>query len=230
MYCRRCGLRIFGWVRGARGRIPAVFFDPALSTWPSKRTASKLFSPKKQRNLAAQRFRCLEGCVENGPTARETYRRVGVSALTPLRLAVGTRFRRYATTTSDGDVRCSASTVDALRRVRRGTSTERAKVKIAEANRKGPQHRKRRTARRPEALYPSFPRSCAGVHDLWTSHAGRAGARPYQPHARPRRHVSPVPAQRFWLIWRMSIGFRFGYVRRVICLLTQTHVRSDSTL
>ena len=144
-------------------------------------------------------------------------------------------------------------TVDALRRVRRGTSTERSKVKIAEANRKGPQHRKRRTARRPEALYPLFPRSCAGVHDLWTCHAGSRGSaslpaarvatptRPTAdtPHAGTparrhagtpaRRHASPAPAQRFWLISRMSIGFRFGYERRVICSLTQTHVRSDST-
>jgi hypothetical protein len=63
--------------------------------------------------------------------------------------------------------------------VRRGAPTERAKVKIAEANGKGPQHRKRRTARRPEVLYPSFPRPCAGVYDLWMCHAGRAGARPY---------------------------------------------------
>src|SRR5271157_6520382 len=77
-------------------------------------------------------------CVEKqSPSLKE--RRIGVSACRRAWL-VGTRSRA----------------------IRRGTSTERAKVKIGEANRKGPQHRKRRTARRPEALYPSFPASCAG--------------------------------------------------------------------
>ena len=81
----------------------------------------------------------------------------------------------------------------------------------------------------PKPFIPHSRVLVRGVHDLSTCHAGRAGARPYRPRASPRRHASPAPTHRFWLISRMSVGFCFGYERRVICSLTQTHVRSDST-
>jgi hypothetical protein len=105
---------------------------------------------------------------------------------------VGRRSRAIRRRTSDVDVRCSASDSRCTRRVRRGTFTERAKVKIAEPDKKGPQHRKRRTARRPEALYPSFPRSCVGC-SRFMDVPRRTRARPYQPHAWPRRPADAFP-------------------------------------
>ena len=95
------------------------------------------------------------------------YRRVGVGgdvSACPRVWLVGTRSRAIRRGTSDGDVRCSASDgrCTPARPARHVYRT--CEPKITEANRKGRNTESVAAVRRLEALYPSFPRSCARVH------------------------------------------------------------------
>src|SRR5271166_3719981 len=171
---------------------------------------------RKLARLAAEAYRCVGvGCIGAGGA---TCRRVVVSASSRVGVSAGLAKRHQLRRRPPSYHRCVEKQspslkerrigVSACRRawlvgtrsraIRRGTSTERAKVKIGEANRKGPQHRKRRTARRPEALYPSFPASCAGRSRFMDGQRRIARERvptADTPTRRPRRYVPPYASR-----------------------------------
>jgi hypothetical protein len=133
------------------------------------------------------------GVGEKRRIGGSAYRRVGGSAC-PRAWLVGTRSRAIRRSTSDGDVRCSASDgrCTPARPARHVYRT--CEPKITEANRKGRNTESVAAVRRLEALYPSFPRSCARVHGFMD--VPRRSARERVPTSHTRGHADP-PTRRY---------------------------------
>jgi hypothetical protein len=126
------------------------------------------------------------------------YRRVGGSAC-PRAWLVGTRSRAIRRSTSDGDVRCSASDGRCTPARPERHVYRTCEPKITEANRKGRNTESVAAVRRLEALYPSFPRSCARVHgfmDVPRRSASLPATRVATRTRRPAETPLPTPIRR----------------------------------